>query len=66
MASLLVLGFSALVSGAAIQQRDAVPAGFVAPPYYPGMLELQTIVLVLSLVTLTPSSPTRRMDSRLE
>ncbi|KAA8614599.1 BglX Beta-glucosidase-related glycosidase [Pyrenophora tritici-repentis] len=35
MASLLVLGFSALVSGAAIQQRDAVPAGFVAPPYYP-------------------------------
>ncbi|RMZ72277.1 glycoside hydrolase family 3 [Pyrenophora seminiperda CCB06] len=35
MASLLVLGFSAIVSGAAIHHRDAVPAGYVAAPYYP-------------------------------
>jgi hypothetical protein len=37
MVSFLVLGFSTIVAGAAIQQRDPVPAGYVAAPYYPGM-----------------------------
>jgi len=66
MASLLVLGFSAIVSGAAIQQRDPVPAGYVAAPYYPGMSEAQATVLVLSFAILTVPSPAWRMDSRLE
>jgi len=66
MASLLVLGFAAIVSGAAIQQRDPVPAGYVAAPYYPGMSEVQATVLVLIFATLTFPSPAWRMDSRLE
>jgi hypothetical protein len=37
MVSFLALGFSTIVAGAAIQQRDAVPAGYVAAPYYPCM-----------------------------
>jgi beta-glucosidase len=35
MISLFVLGFSSIVAGALIEQRDPVPAGYVAPPYYP-------------------------------
>ncbi|KNG44253.1 glycoside hydrolase family 3 protein [Stemphylium lycopersici] len=35
MVSLLFLSLSGLVSSAAIQQRDPVPQGYVAPPYYP-------------------------------
>jgi beta-glucosidase len=35
MLSLIVFGLSSVVSGAAIERRDAVPAGYVAPPYYP-------------------------------
>lgn len=36
MVSSLVLCFSTLAAGAALQQRDPVPAGYVAAPYYPG------------------------------
>jgi beta-glucosidase len=36
MISLFVLGFSSIIAGAVIEQRDPVPAGYVAPPYYPG------------------------------
>jgi hypothetical protein len=35
MITLFVLCFSSIVSGAAIEQRDPVPVGYVAPPYYP-------------------------------
>lgn len=36
MRSFLLASLSTVAAGAAIQQRDAVPAGYVAPPYYPG------------------------------
>jgi hypothetical protein len=35
MLSLVVLGLSSVASGAAIEKRDPVPAGYVAAPYYP-------------------------------
>ncbi|KAF1833818.1 beta-glucosidase-like protein [Decorospora gaudefroyi] len=35
MVALLVLCCASVVAGAAIQQRDPVPAGYVAAPYYP-------------------------------
>jgi beta-glucosidase len=36
MRSTIIIGLSsAVVSGAAIDRRDAVPAGYVAAPYYP-------------------------------
>jgi hypothetical protein len=35
MLSLVLICISSLVSGAAIERRDPVPAGYVAPPYYP-------------------------------
>jgi beta-glucosidase len=35
MRSTIILGLSSAVSGAAIDRRDAVPAGYVAAPYYP-------------------------------
>jgi hypothetical protein len=35
MLSLVFLGFSSCVAGAVLDVRDAVPAGYVAPPYYP-------------------------------
>lgn len=36
MISLILLGVTSIASGAAIQQRDAVPSGYAASPYYPG------------------------------
>ncbi|KAH7078253.1 beta-glucosidase-like protein [Paraphoma chrysanthemicola] len=35
MLSFILLSLSSYVAGAAIERRDAVPAGYVAPPYYP-------------------------------
>lgn len=35
MRSTIILGLSSAAAGAVIDRRDAVPAGYVAPPYYP-------------------------------
>jgi hypothetical protein len=35
MRSTIIVGLSSIVSGAAIERRDPVPAGYVAEPYYP-------------------------------
>lgn len=35
MFSLILIFLSSAVVGAAIDKRDPVPAGYVAPPYYP-------------------------------
>ncbi|KAF1913850.1 beta-glucosidase 2 precursor [Ampelomyces quisqualis] len=35
MRSTIILGFSSVATAAVIDRRDPVPAGYVAPPYYP-------------------------------
>jgi beta-glucosidase len=35
MRSTIILGLSSIASGAVIDRRDPVPAGYVAAPYYP-------------------------------
>jgi beta-glucosidase len=40
MIPFFVLCLSGIASGAVIEQRDPVPAGYVAPPYYPSTLSI--------------------------
>jgi beta-glucosidase len=40
MRSLTPLYFASLAAGAAIEQRDPVPKGYVAAPYYPCKLSV--------------------------
>lgn len=37
MITVALFSLISVVSGAAIERRDAVPAGYYAPPYYPGI-----------------------------
>jgi hypothetical protein len=66
MRSTIILGLSSAVSAAAIEKRDAVPAGYVAAPYYPCMLipprSSGDVPVVLTFV----DSSTWRMGVRLE
>jgi hypothetical protein len=64
--SAVILSLISIASGAAIEKRDAVPAGYVAAPYYPCKLfKISRVYLGASMESFsvandTPSS-TRRM-----
>lgn len=45
MRSLLVLSLSSFVTGAALDTRDPVPSGYVAPPYYPSNSKISNLYL---------------------
>jgi hypothetical protein len=68
MLSLVLLGVSSLVSGAVLDRRDPVPAGYFSPPYYPckSLIEQLELPEIIVLNANRFFSSTRRMGTRME